>query len=77
MVDNLQALCDSHGHSLLELAIGWLIDNPCVSSFIAGATKPSQIKSNVKAAAFRPSEEERRLIGEITLPGTLNGTWGR
>lgn len=69
----LQAICDDHGHSLLDLAFGWLIDNPNVSSVIAGATKPTQIKSNVKAGLFRPSEEVKLAVDDITLPTAAGG----
>jgi aryl-alcohol dehydrogenase-like predicted oxidoreductase len=65
-VDALQALCDQYEHTLLELAFGWLLDNPCVSSVIAGATKPAQIRGNVKAAKFSPAADELVAIDEIT-----------
>ena len=68
VVEQLQALSDEYGHSLLELAIGWLLDNPCIASVIAGATKPTQIKNNVNAAAFRPSQDEKDRVDEISPP---------
>lgn len=75
IVGKLEALCESYGHSLLDLAIGWLADNPSVSSVIAGATKVSQIKSNVKAADFRPSEEEKQEIDSVSPPPPTS-PWG-
>jgi aryl-alcohol dehydrogenase-like predicted oxidoreductase len=76
MVEKLQTISTIHGHTLLELAIGWLIDKPIVSSVIAGATKPSQIENNAKAAAYRPSVEEKSQIDEITLPAASGNAWG-
>jgi aryl-alcohol dehydrogenase-like predicted oxidoreductase len=35
------------------LAIAWVLQNPNVSSAIIGATKPSQIKENVKASGVK------------------------
>ena len=67
-VGKLQALCDAHGHSMLELAVGWLLSRPYVASVIAGATKAEQLEQNVKAAAWRPSSEEAGKIEEITAP---------
>ena len=67
-VGRLQAVCDAHGHNLLDMAMGWLLSKPYVASVIAGATKPAQVESNVKAAAWRPSAEEAAKIDEITLP---------
>ena len=36
-----------------QLAIAWVLQNPNVSSAIIGATKPSQIKENVKATGVK------------------------
>ena len=72
-VEELQAVCDKYGHSLIELAFGWLIAEPNVSSVIAGATKPTQIKTNVEAAEFILSEEEKAEIDIITRPIALGG----
>ena len=76
-VEQLESVCESYGHSLLDLAIGWLLDNPNVSSVIAGATKTSQIKNNVKAANFRPTEEENQEIDTIISPAVSASSWGR
>jgi aryl-alcohol dehydrogenase-like predicted oxidoreductase len=36
-----------------QLAIAWVLQNPNVSSAIIGATKPAQIKENVKASGVK------------------------
>jgi aryl-alcohol dehydrogenase-like predicted oxidoreductase len=72
-VQRLQKVCDEYNCSLLELAFGWLLDNANVSSVIAGATKPSQIKSNASSAKFKPSVEQLSLVNEITLPSSGTG----
>lgn len=61
-VEDLRAYAEARGHSLLELAFGWLLAEPLVSSVIAGATRPEQIDANVAAASWVLSEEER---GEV------------
>ena len=65
-VGKLQDLCTANGHSLLDMAIGWLLSKGYVASVIAGATKPEQVVSNVKAAEWRPSAEEAAKIDDIT-----------
>jgi aryl-alcohol dehydrogenase-like predicted oxidoreductase len=67
-VDALQTLCDQYEHTLLELAFGWLLNSSCVSSVIAGATKPAQVRGNVKAAGFSPEADEMVEIDKITGP---------
>jgi aryl-alcohol dehydrogenase-like predicted oxidoreductase len=66
IVDALQAFCDARGRSLLELAFSWLLAQPCLSSVIAGATRPEQIEANVKAAGWKLSAEELAQIDAIT-----------
>ncbi|UGT61061.1 aldo/keto reductase [Nocardia asteroides] len=46
------------GHTLLELAIGWLLAQEPVSSVIAGATTPEQVRQNVAAGAWRLTAED-------------------
>ena len=50
---------------MLEIAIGWLAAQPVVSSVIAGVTKPEQIRQNVAAAGWTPTEEELGKIRAI------------
>ena len=56
-VDALQAYADERGVSLLEVAIGGLLAMPAVTSVIAGATTPEQVRGNVAAGAWEPSAE--------------------
>ena len=46
-------------HSILELAMSWLVSNPRVASVICGATKPEQVRANVAAAEWSLSEDDR------------------
>lgn len=68
VVEQLQAVCEAHGHSLLEMAFGWLLSKPYVPSVIAGATKPAQLIANAKAANWRPTEEILEAIDRISPP---------
>ena len=54
-VDALQRFADERGVSLLDVAIGGLLAMPAVSSVIAGATKPEQVRANVAAGAWEPT----------------------
>ena len=46
--------------------MSWLAANPCVSSVIAGATKPEQVAANAKAADWKLTPEELTEIDKIT-----------
>ena len=52
-VQNLQPVADSVGLTMSQLAIAWVLQNDNVSSAIMGATKPSQVKENVKASGVK------------------------
>ncbi|HWE65849.1 MAG TPA: aldo/keto reductase [Acidimicrobiales bacterium] len=53
----LSTLAESEGHTVLDLAFGWLLTRPSVASVIAGATKPEQVVANVAAGQWRPGAE--------------------
>jgi aryl-alcohol dehydrogenase-like predicted oxidoreductase len=65
IVEKIAAYGDEIGHSVLEIAIGWLTAQPFVSSVIAGVTKPEQIRQNVAAAGWQPDAGQLVAIGKI------------
>ena len=66
VVEKLTDFAETRGHTLLELAIGWLASKPVISSVIAGATKPEQVEANVKASAWKLTAEEMDEVNEIS-----------
>jgi aryl-alcohol dehydrogenase-like predicted oxidoreductase len=54
------------GHSLLELAIGWLASQPAVGSVITGATRVEQIEQNGLAGDWRLTRDELRQVDELS-----------
>ena len=65
-VEALRAFAESRGHQLLELAFVWLLAHRAVSSVIAGATSPSQVRANAGAAAgWRLTEEDLAALDGI------------
>jgi aryl-alcohol dehydrogenase-like predicted oxidoreductase len=57
-VEALQRFADERGISLLDVAIGGLLAMPAVSSVIAGATRPEQVRANAQAGAWEPGAED-------------------
>jgi aryl-alcohol dehydrogenase-like predicted oxidoreductase len=64
-VASLNELAERDGHTVLDLAFGWLLSRPAVASVIAGATRPEQITANVAAGEWRPSEDVLREVDAI------------
>ena len=64
-IDRLEAWAREHNRSLLDLAFAWLLGHPVVSSVIAGATSPEQVKSNAATAEWSLSPEEVKSVTEL------------
>ncbi len=64
-VQKLQPIADREGLTLAQLAVAWVLQNPNVSAAIIGATKPAQIKENVKASGVKLSTETMREIDSV------------
>jgi aryl-alcohol dehydrogenase-like predicted oxidoreductase len=57
-VEALQRYADERGIALLDVAIGGLLAMPAIASVIAGATKPEQVRANVKAGSWEPKQND-------------------
>ena len=62
IVEALDAFANERGHTLLELAMSWLASLPHLTSVIAGATKPEQVKANAAAVGWKLTDDERQHI---------------
>jgi len=64
-VESLIAFAESRGHTILELAFSWLLSSSVVASVIAGATSPTQIRTNASAASWKLTDYELKEIDRI------------
>ncbi|MGA0113555.1 MAG: aldo/keto reductase, partial [Candidatus Nanopelagicaceae bacterium] len=64
-VQNLKPIADQEGLTLAQLAVAWVLQNQNVSSAIIGASKPSQIKENVKASGVKLSADTLKSIDKV------------
>jgi len=60
--EKLEQYASEHGASLLEVAIGGLAAMPAVTSVIAGATTADQVRANVAAGAWTPSDADAAAL---------------
>ncbi len=63
--ERLRLLAEREGHTLLDLAMSFLVSNPAVVSVISGATKPPQVKGNVAATCWEIAATQRAEIEAI------------
>jgi aryl-alcohol dehydrogenase-like predicted oxidoreductase len=64
-VQRLKPLAQEAGLSLAQLAVAWVLQNPNVSSAIIGASRPEQVRENVKAAGVRLDASLMQRIDEV------------
>lgn len=71
-VQNLRPVADEAGLTLAQLAVAWVLQNKNVSAAIIGATKPAQVKENVKASGVVLSPKTLKQIDKVlgNLPET-------
>jgi aryl-alcohol dehydrogenase-like predicted oxidoreductase len=66
--DQLEALtawAGDHGHSLIDLAFGWLTANQVIPSVIAGATRPEQVAANAAAGEWILTPQEKAEVDAV------------
>jgi aryl-alcohol dehydrogenase-like predicted oxidoreductase len=66
VLTKLEGFAQERGHTMLELAIGWLASQPHVGGVIAGATTAEQVEQNVHAADWRLTAEELAEVDRST-----------
>jgi aryl-alcohol dehydrogenase-like predicted oxidoreductase len=64
-VEKLTTWAEERGHTILELAFAWLLGHEVVSSVIAGATSPEQVRSNAATAAWGLTSDEVKEVGDL------------
>jgi aryl-alcohol dehydrogenase-like predicted oxidoreductase len=67
-VQRLKPIADEAGLSMAQLAVAWVLQNPNVSAAIIGATRPEQVRDNVRAAGLRLDAELLKRIDDALEP---------
>ena len=69
VVERLAGVAAKAGFSLPVMALAWALRRPAVTSVIIGASRPEQIRENVRAAGLELEEDLLREI-EMVLSGS-------
>lgn len=69
-IEAFESFAAARGIGILEATFGWFLSRPALSSVIAGATKPDQIRANATAGSgWRATPEELAAIDGFFAPG--------
>ena len=64
-MQQLQPIAEQTGLTMAQLAVAWVLQNANVSAAIIGATRPEQVRENVKASGVRLDAQVLRAIDEV------------
>ncbi|MEH0937059.1 aldo/keto reductase [Micromonospora psammae] len=64
-IEAIEAYAAERGLSMLQVAIGGLAARPAVTSVIAGATTPEQVRANAEAGTWQPTDEDQDALDAI------------
>lgn len=68
-VEALIGFAESRGHTLLELAVSWLLAHEVVASVIAGASSARQVADNASAAKWKLTTDDLHEIDALLRTG--------
>ncbi|WP_204033717.1 aldo/keto reductase [Micromonospora qiuiae] len=61
-IEGIEAYAAERGISMLHVAIGGLAAQPAVTSVIAGATTPEQVRANAAAGSWQPADPDLKAL---------------
>jgi aryl-alcohol dehydrogenase-like predicted oxidoreductase len=75
VVDKLKKISGDHNCAPAEVAYAWVLSKPFVTTVLVGATKMSQLESNLKAEELELTGDEIRELDELTSPPIQYPKW--
>ena len=66
-VADLKQIVGSHGQSLAQFSIAWILNNPVVSSAIVGASSTKQLEENIGSMELKLTADEIKACDDIWL----------
>lgn len=68
VLERLEAWATDRDHTLLQLAVAWLLAQPQMSCVISGATRVEQLEANAKGADWSLSAAEEAEVRRLLTP---------
>ena len=81
LVDAMKAMADAKGASVAQIALGWLLHQPAVSTVIVGAKRADQLADNIGACEVEFTQAEWDELDKLSrlpreYPGWMLGFQG-
>ena len=75
IVDVLQKAAGSHGATVAQTALAWVLANDAVTSVIIGARTVAQLDDNLKAVDVALTAEELSALDQVSKPAVEYPAW--
>jgi len=75
VVDQLKTIGETHGATVPQVALAWILSKPYISSIIIGANSMQQLDDNLKAVEVDLGDDEVEALDELTAPSPLYPGW--
>ena len=76
VIEMLDAIGRSHGKTVAQTALAWLLTNPVMTAPIIGANTPVQLQDALGAAGYRLNADEMKSLSELTkYPTNWRDIW--
>jgi len=76
LIEKLDVIGRSHGKTVAQTALAWLLTNPVMTAPIIGANNPAQLQDALGAAGYRLNAEEMKALNELTkYPTNWRDIW--
>lgn len=75
VVQRLKDLGEHHDASPAQVALAWTLSRPWISTVLVGASRMSQLESNLRAAIIPLTPEEISSLDELTAPSQRYPAW--
>ncbi len=72
LIDQMDVMAQSHGASISQIALAWMLANPLISSPIIGPNKMEQLTDNLNALNVHLTAEELQTFNQTTAWQTSN-----
>lgn len=64
LIEELRLIAKEAGHSVVELAINWILRRPGITSAVCGAKRPEQIRENAGGSGWELSDKQMAAIDQ-------------
>ena len=73
IIERVADLAHTHGVSMSQIALAWLLHQPQLCAPIVGTTKLTQLEDSVKAVSLKLTPSELTFLEELYLPHKVMG----